>query len=171
MKWNENEPRSRRICSMSVFLFFFLLVPVPEEHPDVSQGVPRQVRSKEQRALWPLRTVWRQGLREGELMIRFITVFLLCALICEPNTLFQSLSIDPCISSISFILMRFIFWYKCTGDTESKHKAQLVMPALVYTSSSVRFRVFASFWLNTSGSAICTSVCRGISVSASTWDV
>lgn len=48
---------SKREGSARYAVFSFISVPVPEEHPDVSQGVPRQVRSEEQRALRPLRPV------------------------------------------------------------------------------------------------------------------
>lgn len=41
-------------------------VSVPEEHSDVSQGVPRQVRPAQQRAVRPLRPLRRAGLRQGE---------------------------------------------------------------------------------------------------------
>lgn len=41
-------------------------VSVPEEHSDVSQGVPRQVRPAQQRAVRPLRPLRRPGLRQGE---------------------------------------------------------------------------------------------------------
>lgn len=44
-------------------------VPMFEEHPDISQGVPRQVRPAQQWAVWPLWPLWCQGLWQGELNI------------------------------------------------------------------------------------------------------
>ena len=59
---------------MFFFSFFFplslcpsVVVPVFEEHPDIPQGVPWQVRPAQQRAVRPFWPLWRQGLRQGEL--------------------------------------------------------------------------------------------------------
>lgn len=60
--------------AFTMFLFCFPAVPVPEEHPDVSQGVPRQVRPAQQRAVRPLRPLRRQRLRQGEFDVEWKTV-------------------------------------------------------------------------------------------------
>lgn len=52
MKMSRGREESAHFLCLS-----FITVSVPEEHPDLSQGVPRQVRSEEQRALRPLRPV------------------------------------------------------------------------------------------------------------------
>lgn len=65
------------------FVFFCLpsfVVPVFEEHPDISQGVPRQVWPAQQWAVWPFWPLRRQGLRQGELNIRLMMDALLFSL-------------------------------------------------------------------------------------------
>lgn len=67
---------------LSVHLCYFpfylpsCAVPVFEEHPDISQGVPRQVRPAQQRAVRPFRPLWCQGLRQGELSFTWMDVLL-----------------------------------------------------------------------------------------------
>lgn len=59
------------VCIYVIFFFVFpcFVVPVFEEHPDISQGVSRQVRPAQQWAVWPFWPLWCQGLRQGELNI------------------------------------------------------------------------------------------------------
>lgn len=63
---------------------------------------------------------------------------------------------------ISFILMKPIFRHKGPGDTERKHNAQLIPLVKLSTpsqgSSPAHSGVYASFWLNASGSAVCMRV-------------